>query len=255
MKSLFFSFAITMCFAQTVFAQTNVGFGLQLGVPLNEFRANTQAVGAGVNLNLYTPFAPKVPIYLGFNLGYMMYGSFTQRINENLGVYAQNGALLSNIPVNLNVTTNNNMLNGNIALRIKAPLTSVQPYIEGVAGFNYLYTRTSIYDETPNKMFTSNQQSNLINARTQAQSFVLQYGAGGGFLVKIGENTYLDIRATYTIGGRAQYYDRSQTQNWKVTFAGTNYSTGDPVGLSTQSDAKKSNTDLLLINFGLSFAL
>lgn len=248
------------CLWQTSQAQTSVGFGLQMGVPINEFRQNTQAVGAGVNLNFYKPFAPQVPVFVGFNFGYMLYGSYTQRIDESLGLYDSGGNLIQRIPVVFDVTTTNNMLNGGLSLRIKAPFTGVQPYIEGMGGFNYLYTRTSIYDQTPNRRFVTdpNQESNLINSRTQVQSFVLQYGAGGGFLIKIGENVSLDIRGMYTIGGRAQYFDRSQSSQWKVTFsgAGSNYTDNSPVGLNTADGTpKKSNTDLFLINFGLSFNL
>ncbi len=241
-----------------VLGQGSVGLGLQLGVPMNEFRDNTKATGVGFNLNFYRQFAPRVPISLGFNFGYMMYGSYTQRINESLQLVSSNGTPVSggSIPVNLDVTTNNNMLNGGVSLRLFAPFSGVKPYIEGMGGFNYLYTRTSIYDETQNKIFTPNQETNLINARTQVQSFVLQYGAGGGFLVKIGENVNLDIRGTYTIGGRASYFDREQSQQWRVTFAGANYTGNEPVSLNTQDGtAKKSNTDLFLINFGLSFNL
>jgi hypothetical protein len=257
MRKITFIFCIL--FAQIVSAQTHVGFSLQMGVPMNEFKQNTRAIGAGVNLNLYKPIAPRVPVFVGFNLGYMLYGSYTQDINENLGLYDSGGNLISTIPVAFDVTTNNNMLNGNIALRFKIPFASVQPYIEGIGGFNYLYTRTSIYDDTPNRRFINdpNQESRLINARTQVQSFVLQYGAGGGFLIKIGENTNLDIRGLYTIGGRASYFDRSQSSQWRIDFAGSaaNYNDNSNLNLNTSGVPKKSNTDLFLINFGLSFNL
>ena len=85
---------------------------------------------------------------------------------------------------------------------------------------------------------------------------MLQYGAGAGFLIKIGENVNLDIRGTYTIGGRAEYFDRSQSQQWRVSFTGQNYTGSEPVNLNTSDGTtKKSNTDLFLINFGLSFNL
>ena len=173
MKKILFIFTFLAGALQTAQAQTSVGLGLQLGVPMNEFRTNTQATGVGVNLNFYKPFAPQIPVYLGLNLGYMLYGSYTQQINEELLLQSSSGAVLSRIPVNLDVTTNNNMLNGNIALRAKAPFEGVQPYCEGIVGFNYLYTRTSIYDRTQNRMFTQNQESNLINAISFAYVRVL----------------------------------------------------------------------------------
>lgn len=257
MKKIFLIFASFLLASQAINAQSKLGFGLQLGVPMNEFRENTQATGVGINLNFYTPFAPRVPVFMGFNFGYMLYGSYTQQVNENLQLTTSNGTPIGQaIPVNLDVTTNNNMLNGNVAFRVMAPFANIKPYAEAIGGFNYLYTRTSIYDRTSNRMFTSNQESALINARTQAQSFVLQYGAGAGFLIKIGENVNLDIRGTYTIGGRAEYFDRSQSQQWRVSFTGQNYTGNEPVNLNTSDGVtKKSNTDLFLINFGLSFNL
>lgn len=248
-------------FFQTAQAQTHLGLGLQLGFPNNEFRENTKAVGAGFHLNALFPFAQTVPIYFGFGFGYMLYGSNSQTIQQNLNVYAGT-QIISSIPVNLGVTTNNNMLNGNAILRFKAPLSIVQPYIDGTVGFNYIYTRTKITDNSPNRIFTNKSQNpddNVINARTQIQSTVLTYGGGLGMMIKLGNTAALDIRATYLLGGEAEYYDRSQTQNWQVAFGGqsSTFDSNNPdnISLDPNSVAKKSKTDMIMVNFGLVFNL
>jgi hypothetical protein len=260
MKKSLLLFAFVLVFSQISFAQTHLGFGALVGIPTNEFKDNTRAVGAGFNLHAMFPVAQNVPIYAGFNFGYMLYGSNTQQINELLKVYAGN-TIISQIPVNLRVTTNNNMYLGQFVFRLKAPLSNVQPYADGILGFNYINTRTKIYDETTNRIFINDpdQTDNVINARTQVQSWVLNYGVGGGLMFKLGANIALDLRAIYVLGGEAEYYDRSQTENWKVDFTGPS-GTFDPnnpenIGLDNSSIAKRSRTDMAQITLGLVFNL
>jgi hypothetical protein len=244
-----------------VYSQTHVGFALQIGVPINEFRDNTKAVGVGGNLKAYFPIKKELPIFVGLNFAYMIYGSNTQTLNQNLNVTAGN-TVISSIPVNFDITTNNNLINSQLALRFKAPLEKIQPYVEGAIGLNYLYTRTKIYDNTPNRIFSGgnngNNNSNVISARTQINSFAFTYGVGGGFLIKLGETTFLDIRGLYMRGGEAEYYDRSQTQSWKLNFSGTNnqFNPSNPNNLeaSAEGTPKRSKTDMFLIDFGLVFA-
>jgi|GEM_PF-889669 len=239
------------------YSQTSFGFGLQFGTPINAFRDNTKAVGAGVNANLYVPLGRDVPVFIGINAGYMLYGSSTKAINQNIAFYSNNSPINGgSIPVNIDVMTNNNMFNGNLALRVKIPIPIVKPYVEGLVGFNYLYTRTSIYDRTSNSIFTQNQNSRLINSRTQSKSTVLQYGLGAGVVIKLTESLGLDIRATYLAGGKAKYFDSSQTQNWRVISVSDPYTSGNAVTLNTDGAAQKdSTTDLFLINVGLTIDL
>lgn len=241
-------------------AQYHLGFSGQLGIPLHEFKDNTNAIGGGFRANLYIPFSPAAPVFFGIDFGYMVYGSNTQRINQNINVVAGN-TVLTTIPVNLKVTTNNNLINTFGVLRIKAPLTIVQPYIDGLVGFNYFYTRTKVYDESTNHILTSNNnssnKSNVVNARTELNSLVFAYGGGAGLMLKFGPNVKMDLRAIYLLGGEAKYYDSSQTKNWKVEFTGSgtfnpnNYNSNDIKVVSPDGTPKKSKTDLLSINVGL----
>ncbi len=267
--TFFYTLLLTLIFTNTftitkIKAQSHIGFGLQIGVPINEFRDNTKAVGVGFNLKGYFPFKKEIPIFLGINFGYMLYGSNTQQINQNLNVTAGN-TVLSTIPVNFEVVTNNNLINSQLALRFKAPLEGIQPYAEAALGFNYLYTRTKIYDNTPNRIFSGGNNTNgtnnnnVISARTQINSFAFTYGGGGGFMIRIAENVFLDIRGLYMRGGEAEYYDRTQTQSWKLNFTGSNSSQFNPsnptnVEATAEGTPKKSKTDMFLIDFGLTFS-
>ncbi|MCU0448075.1 MAG: hypothetical protein MUE85_24505 [Microscillaceae bacterium] len=241
-------------------AQTHFGFSGQVGIPTNNFRENTNAVGGGFNFNAYFPFSPKVPIFLGINFGYMLYGVNQQRLVDNLEVKAGN-IVLDRIPVDFNINTNNNLINGLVSLRFKAPLQTIQPYLEGAVGFNYLYTRTKIIDNTGRFTVNNNNNTtnnnNVINARTQINSWVLSYGGGGGFMINLGGSAFLDLRVLYLIGGRADYYDRSQTQNWTLTFGGSNYNRQTPSDITAQGDGipKSSTTDMFMGNIGLTFQI
>ncbi|NJL15056.1 MAG: hypothetical protein HC913_20010 [Microscillaceae bacterium] len=205
-------------------------------------------------------FAPNVPVFFGLDFGYMVYGSNTQRINENLLIQASNGLILGNIPINLRVRTNNNLFNGHAVLRIKAPLATVQPYVDGLVGFNYLSTRTKVFDETQPCLFCDNPDgSNVINASTQEQSFVLSYGGALGMQIRLGETVSLDVRGIYLLGGEAEYFDRSQTQDWTISFTGSgafNPNNPNPEDLDLNApDAapKRSKTDMFLATVGLTF--
>ncbi|NJO02290.1 MAG: hypothetical protein HC880_11910, partial [Bacteroidia bacterium] len=42
-------------------------------------------------------------------------------------------------------------------------------------------------------------------------------------MFRIAPKINLDVRALYLLGGEAEYFDESQTQNWEIQFTGTNY--------------------------------
>jgi hypothetical protein len=84
----------------------------------------------------------------------------------------------------------------------------------------------------------------------------LAYGGGGGFMIKLGQTTFLDLRCLYLLGGEADYYDRSQTQSWKLVFTGSGqFNPQNPTDVTAQGDAapKRSKTDMFMINAGLTF--
>jgi hypothetical protein len=265
MKNLFFLLITIFSVSTALKAQTHFNLAFQVGVPIGEFRENTEAVGAGFKAGLFVPFADNIPVYFGLDFGYMVYGANTQFVNENLQVTASNGAVLGSIPINLRVQTNNNLINGHAVLRLKAPLANVQPYVDGLIGLNYLYTRTKILDETRNGVFsqrdpqTGQVTSNVINAQTQEQSVVLSYGGAFGLQIKLSENFRLDARGVYLIGGKARYYDRSQTSLWSVGFSGSNFNPTNPNPddldlITPDAVSKQSTTDMFIGTLGITLS-
>ncbi len=266
MKKSIYLLLILLMAQTSLTAQTHFTISGQIGVPLDEFRENTDAIGGGFKIGLFVPFAPEVPVYFGLDFGYMVYGANTQFINENLQVRTSGGTLLSSIPVNLRIQTNNNLINGHAVLRLKAPLATVQPYVDGLIGLNYLYTRTRILDETTQRIFsrrdpqTGQITSNQINAETQEQSVVLSYGGAFGLQIKFSENVRLDARGIYLLGGKARYYDRDQTSLWTVNFTGggtfnPNNPNPDDLDLVTPDAVpKESTTNMFMGTVGITFS-
>ncbi|NJO02291.1 MAG: hypothetical protein HC880_11915 [Bacteroidia bacterium] len=164
------------------YAQAQFNLSGQVAIPLDDFSDNTDAIGGGGRASLLFPVAPRVPIFLGVEFSYLNYGANSQRVNEDIEIVAV-GQVIDRIPINLRIQTNNNMVNGFTVIRVKAPLPIVQPYLDGLVGFNYLYTRTRVLEEGNQRYLTDPEENNVVNARTQLSSFVFSYGGGWGYYV------------------------------------------------------------------------
>ncbi len=237
-------------------AQTHGHISFEAGIPINDFRDHTESVGTGIKGAVYFPFQQDVPVFFGVGLGYMIFGTHQQEIREVLQVKLGN-TVIDEIPIDLLVNTNNNYFNANIAVRYKAPLEYVQPYIEARGGLSNFYTRTKVLDHTEDRIFTDNGDD-VISSKTQVNSTTYNFGLEGGFIIRVG-NVGINIGAAYLMGGRARYYDRSQISQWTVDFKGMNYDPddldSDSVDLIESAEAapKKSTTDMLLVNVGVTF--
>jgi hypothetical protein len=70
---------------------------------------------------------------------------------------------------------------------------------------------------------------------------------------------YLNLGVHYAFGGRANYYDNSQIQNWDIQLNTTGYNPNQTNGafkdddLTVDATPKRSKTDMLLIQVGLSW--
>lgn len=239
-------------------AQTHLGIQLTGGFPMNEFKENSDAVGFGGNINLMFPFFKKSPLFLGFDLGYQMYGyrSNTQSVNAQI---VANGQVISSIPMNFKITNTNNLLNGHLILRLKIPLPIVQPYIDGMIGFKNLYTRTTIENVTNNynnyNYNTNTTNNNIINSRTNLTDWASSYGYGGGFMFKIGSGVALDLRCVYLLGSEARYFDKSSTSTWDIRFQQGTGNNIEPISSTNTLSMKKSKTDMLFVSMGLTINL
>jgi len=208
-------------------AQTNFQGGLNfiVGFPQGEFKDNVDENGYGIAGEfLYSPSTS--PLGIGVSLGFMNYGEESRR--EEFSVY---------IPeVEVEVSTTNNIAMGHLLLRAQSKKGPIRPYLEGLVGFNYLFTETKIEDVDDEEEIASS---------TNLDDGVFSYGGGGGVLLQLysskGKKAKIwrllfDLRVRYIVGGEAEYLKEGsiKRENGKVTF-----------------DKIQSKTDILTTHLGV----
>ncbi len=179
------------------------GFGLIGGFPTGEFGDNLTSPGIGISGYVgYIP--PRTPAVVGLDLGYLIYGH--ERRTERFS---------STIPdVLVGVVTENNILTMNAFLRLQTPPAPLRFYVEGLVGFHYLFTSTTIED-------LPRFDGEDIASHTNISDFAFTKGVGGGVLIEVwrgGEertpqnrtlrSVSLDFRMRYQDGSSADYLKR-----------------------------------------------
>lgn len=206
------------------------GANLFVGFPQGSFKENVNTAGGGLAANI--GYAPRdYPTMIGLELGFMNYG--TERRREPFS---------TTIPdVTVDVETSNNIALGHLVVRLQPNTGSIRPYLEGAAGFHYLFTSTSIQNRGGGEEVASS---------TNLDDSAFSLGGGGGLLIRVWnrsdddedeENKFrealIDLRVRYLSGGEAEYLKEGsiRRENGKVVY-----------------DVKRSKTDLLSIQIGVS---
>ena len=226
MRALFLTLSGLMLLAAIASAQSwQGGVDFLVGVPQGEFKKNVDKTGFGITGNV--GYAPEgSPFMLGFEAGFMNYGSAERR-----------EAFSTTIPdVFVNVSTTNNFVIGHALLRLQPNTGIFRPYLQGMIGFNYLFTETKIENiNVPGQEVASS--NNLSDG-------AFSYGGGAGvmFLVYSPENegitdVFVDVGARYVFGGEAEYLKEGSVRNVNGRVA---------------YDILKSKTDLLVFQIGAS---
>ena len=171
------------------------------GVPLGTFGKKVGASpGAAVD---FTARIGRTPVFVGAAFDYLLYGT------ENREV-----ALFPAVPeVFSDVDTTNNLIRTHALVRVQPSTGRLRPYAEGLLGFSYVYTRTSVdlgYESG--------------GATTHLGDFAPSFGAGGGATIELvsgqGGRLGLDIGFRYLTGGDVDYLARGELQRHEtgVTF-------------------------------------
>lgn len=208
------------------------GFGILGGFPTGEFGENVKNPGIGIS-GFVGYMIPRTPAVIGLDLGYLIYGH--ERRTEQFSL---------TIPdVLVDVVTENNIFSMNAFLRLQTNTDPLRFYVEGVVGFHYLFTSTSIenVDRSP--------FSEDIVSSTNLDDFAFTKGVGGGLLIELwrgGEDrtpqnrslrtVSLDFRMRYLDGSEADYLKRGDI----VRRSGT-----------AELNITKSTTDLITAHLGL----
>ena len=201
------------------------GLDLLLGSPQREFRKNVDKIGVGAVLN--AGYAPEgTPIMLGLEVGFMNYGSSDRR-----------EPFSTTIPdVFVRVSTTNNFILGHAILRLQPNAGVFRPYIQGMAGFNYLFTETKIENE--------NNTGQEVASSTNLSDGAFSYGGGAGLMFLVYRpddggvsDIFVDLGARYVFGGEAEYLKEGSIRNVNGRVA---------------YDVLRSKTDLLEFVVGVS---
>jgi len=170
-----------------------IGLNFTLGYPQGEFNKNLDSSGLGGS-GYFTYRLPKTPVSIGASVGILVYGSDTRE-----------DFLESSIPeVTVDVTTRNYILNCHFLLRVQPLDGQFRPYLDGLVGFNYLWTETGIYDQ-------SGGVFDEIASSVNLSDFAFSYGVGGGFMVSLYQREKhafaisIDSGIRYLLGGKAEY--------------------------------------------------
>lgn len=207
------------------------GIGLIGGFPTGEFGENVKNPGIGISG--YVGYViPRTPAVIGLDLGYMIYGH--ERRTEQFSL---------TIPdVLVGVVTENNIFSMNAFLRLQTKTDPLRFYVEGVVGFHYLFTSTTIEDLP---RFSGED----IASSTNLDDFAFTKGVGGGVLIELWRSdedrssqnrslrtVALDFRMRYHDGSVADYLKRGDI----VRRSGT-----------AELNITKSTTDLITTHLGI----
>lgn len=217
----------SLSYAQSPF---QAGINFALGFPQTEFKENVDNTGLGLSGHFCYNLS-QTPLSIGASFGFLIYGRATRK-----------EPLSTTIPdVIVNVETTNNILLGHLLLRIQPPTQSriIRPYVEGLFGFNYLWTETKVKDW--------DWDEDIISSKNYDDT-ALSYGGGGGLMIQVyqgrkekSKGLYtinIDLGVRYLFGGEAEYLKKGDIQrvNGKVIY-----------------NPSQSTTDLLTTRIGVTF--
>jgi hypothetical protein len=227
MKQTYKYVIVALMFSSIVFGQFYAGASGIILFPQGEFKQNIGENGYGISFNGSYQFK-ELPFSLGLNTGWARYGSETR--TETL-IW----------PVKVDVKTGNDIAFAQLFGRAEYNIGFLNPYVEILFGFNYLYTNTEISD-------IDSYGFDDVASDTQFDDIDLSYGFAAGTMIKIydyqGGNDYLDklfldFRMSYMQGGNAEYLregDLIKGANNEILF-----------------NKSESAIDYVTINVGLSF--
>jgi hypothetical protein len=206
----------------------DIGGDFLIGLPQNEFRDKVDEVGYGVSGH-FGYFIGKTPIMIGADFGYLNYGSEKRR-----------EPFSDTIPdVTVDVRTTNNILMLHGLVRVQQQEGPVRPYFEGLWGFKYLFTRTSVSDDS---------FGDPIASTTNFDDLVSSWGMGAGVDVRLWKHRQprarggvfdisLNLSAKYLWGSEAEYLKKGSIRR-------------DPAGGVTYL-LLRSRTDMLIPQAGI----
>jgi hypothetical protein len=182
-----------------------------MGYPQGDFRMNVDRTFYGLSGEFFYRL-PRSPLSVGVTLEYLNYGS-----ESRLEAFSRD------IPdVLVDVTTRNGIFSAAALLRLSPVQGSFEPYVEILAGVNYLFTYTSVNDD--------GDWSEDIATTTNFDDSAFTYGAGAGAVVRALEirshqgrslfSLNMEIGLRYCRGRTAEYLRKGsiRRENGQLQF-------------------------------------
>jgi hypothetical protein len=213
MKLYILTIAFILTLATSTSAQEgSMGLTANLLLPQSDFKETLDAVGGGISF--YGGYQLKnSPIYLGAEIGF-----------ANFGTDSRTEPWSNTIPdLTMDVDNNYNLLQGHLVTRIQPPNANVQPFIEGLFGFNYFFTETTVKSRSGSNAYEP------IASDTNFDDSTLSYGVGVGVQFKVSNfnaegargEFYMSLSGRYLRGGEASYLKKGSieiTNNSQVIY-------------------------------------
>ncbi len=216
---------VLACLSAPAAAQNfEVGGDFIIGFPQNQFRDNINDEGYGGSAH-FGYFLGDTPIMVGADVGFLNYG--TVKHHEPFS---------PDIPeVTVEVRTTNDIVMTHGFVRLQPQHGPVRPYVEGLLGFKYLFTQSSIIDDFSDQTIASS---------TNFDDFAWSWGVGTGLDIRLWKNqrrhgiadVSLTVGAKYLWGSDADYLKKGSIRH-------------DPHGGVTFL-VFRSRTDMLVPNIG-----
>ncbi|REL37801.1 hypothetical protein DYD21_08450 [Rhodohalobacter sp. SW132] len=212
--------------------ELTVGLNGQLAIPQNEFSESINTLGGGLNLNGHYRFANS-PVGLGLDFNFINFGSDSR-----------DEAFSTTIPdLRVRVENQYNLIQLMMQAKVQRQDGIFRPFAEGLAGFNYFFTETSIRDRR-------DSGADPIASDTNFEDFAFAWGGGAGLKIRVFdlrdqqaderwfENIsagYINIGVRYLNGSQAEYLKEGSItiENGSVSF-----------------DTLQSRTDMIMVQLG-----
>jgi hypothetical protein len=217
---------VTLCFGCLTSSraqQIQIGIDFTAVIPRGGFEDNINNNGYGVGGRFLVGLG-RSPLFLGVDAGIVNYGSETH-----------DEPLSPTIPeVELEVQTDNNIALTHLLLRAQPRSGAIRPYADGLIGFKYLFTRTTVRDDFGDQEIAST---------TNLSDLTFSYGFGGGLQIRLAGlgragQLMLDGKVRYLRGSEARYLREGsiRRENGRVVF-----------------DVQSSRTDVVAAQVGITF--
>lgn len=209
-RSLLASLILFFIVLPPAFSQEKFGFSFDFVVaqPQGDFAKylKNSPIGGGFNLAYRLS---RSPLVIGLSLNLLQYG---REVRTKM--------LSPNIPeLYVDVVTANYMLLGHVFVRFWPQKGKIRPYIEGLIGFNYLETNTSLENA-----YTGYGSYSFISAKN-ASDWASSLGLGGGLTLRVATigskkpsppfTLQIDMGLRYLRGSEARYLRKGDIERFE----------------------------------------